>query len=70
MTDEQKPFIFVEFDEAGSSQYKISFNGVTASQLFLVAGLMQFQGNKTMVDEQLAYQKQKLAEPTKGIVKP
>ena len=70
MTDEQKPFIFVEFDEAGSPHYKVSMNGVTSAQLFIASGLLQFQANQTFIEEQLEAEKQSLSKPTEGILKP
>ena len=70
MIDEQKPFIFVEFDEYGSSHYVVSMNGVSSAQLFIASGLMQFQANQTFIDEQLEAKKQALAKPTEGILKP
>ena len=70
MTDEQKPFIFIEFDEYGSPHYKVSMNGVSSAQLFIAAGLMQFQANNTFVDEQVEAKKQAVAKPTEGILKP
>lgn len=69
MTD-KKPFIYAEFDEPGSVTYKISFNDVSATQLFLIAGLIQFQANETFAKEQIELQKQQLAKPTEGILKP
>ena len=53
MTDEQKPFIFVEFDEFGSAGYKISINTITSSQLFLISGILQFQAHQTYMNEQI-----------------
>ena len=70
MTDEQKPFIFIEFDDVGSPHYKVSMNRVSSAQLFIASGLMQFQANQTFIDEQLEAKKQALAKPTEGILKP
>ena len=70
MTEELKPFIFVEFDEFGSQNYKMSINQITASQLFLMAGIINFQAQQSYMKEQLEYEKSQLAEPTKGIIKP
>lgn len=67
MTEDQKPFIFIEFDEMGSHDYKVSFNNITSSQLFLMSGVLQFQAGESYLKELLEIQK---AQQTKGILKP
>ena len=70
MTEDKKPFIFVEFDEFGSIHYKISVNQITSSQLFLISGLLGFQAHQTYMNEQMEIKKQNLSKPTEGIIKP
>jgi len=67
MNEKQKPFIFIEFDDVGSQDYKISFNQITSSQLFLMSGLLQFQAGQSYMKEQLEIQQMK---KTEGILKP
>ena len=70
MTDENKPYIFVQFEEPGSPDYMVSINNLTSSQLFMIAGVLQFQAGQSYLKEQIEMQKEKLAEPTKGILTP
>lgn len=53
--NEEKSFIYIEFEDIGSVDIKASqFNNVTAFQLLAMAGLMEFEGKNTLAVQRAA----------------
>jgi hypothetical protein len=53
--NEEKSFIYIEFDDIGSVDIKSSnFNNVTAFQLLAMAGLLEFEGKNTLAIQRAA----------------
>jgi len=69
--DEERSFIFIEFDGIGSVDISYSeFNNVTAFQLLAMSGLMEFEGKNTLAMQRAAQIQSEMNKPKIAVPKP
>lgn len=64
-----KSFVYIEFEELGSTNYSINAENVTPAQMFVISKILELEGTQGYMAEKIEATR-KLARPTEGIIKP
>lgn len=65
-----KSFIYIEFDQLGSTNYRMEAQGISSAQLFVISSILKWEANQAYAQEKMEATRQQIAKPTEGIIKP
>lgn len=62
-------FVHIEFDDLGSTNYRINAENVTSAQMFAISKILELEGTQGYLAEKMDAAR-KIARPIEGIIKP